>query len=86
MRQRFIDACRADMSGGKKSTGVRWWLKYCIYGRQTSPFTRLPSGSPLEDQLEAEQMFMDFVLWLALCRPSGYFSCLSRPHRYLSRV
>ena len=59
------------MRGGRLSTGVRWWLKYCIYGRQTSPFTRLPSGSPLEDQLEAEQMFMDFVLWLALCRPSG---------------
>ena len=71
LRQVYLDAATADRSGGARTTGVRWWLKFCLYGRTTSPFTSLQAHSPLAEQLEAEQLLMDFVLWLALCRPSG---------------
>ena len=71
LRQTYIDAATADLSGGARSTGVRWWIKFCIYGRATSPVRHLPPGSPWADMLEAEQLLVDFVLWLALCRPSG---------------
>ena len=71
LRQAYIDNATADGCGGATSTGVRWWLKFCIYGRCTSPVTHLPPGSPWADLLEAEQLLVDFVLWLALCKPSG---------------
>ena len=71
LRQTYIDAATADRSGGARTTGVRWWIKFCIYGRATSPVRHLPPGSPWADMLEAEQLLVDFVLWLALCRPSG---------------
>jgi len=71
LRQTYLDAATADRSGGAKSTGVRWWLKFCLYGRSESPVTRFGSDASLEAKLAAEQLLMDFVLWLATCRPSG---------------
>ena len=71
LRQTYLDAATADMAGGAKATGVRWWLKFCLLGRNTSPVTDLHAGSPWAEVLEAEQLLVDFVLWLALCRPSG---------------
>ena len=71
IRQTYLDAATADRSGGAKTTGVRWWLKFCLYGRSVSPVTHLHAGSPFAEKLEAEQLLMDFVLWLATCRPSG---------------
>ena len=71
LRQTYIDAATADLSGGARTTGVRWWLKFCIYGRTTSPVTHILAGSQWAEKLEAEQLLVDFVLWLALCRPSG---------------
>jgi hypothetical protein len=40
---RFLCAANADRTGGKKSTGVRDWLVYCVYGLQVSP---------IQDQLD----------------------------------
>ena len=71
IRQTYLDAATADRSGGAKTTGVRWWLKFCLYGRSVSPVTNLHANSEFADKLEAEQLLMDFVLWLAVCRPSG---------------
>ena len=71
LRQTYLDAATADRSGGAKTTGVRWWLKFCLYGRSVSPVTRLHADSPFAAKLAAEQLLMDFVLWLATCRPSG---------------
>ncbi|MDC0525663.1 hypothetical protein OAO87_01595 [bacterium] len=71
LRQRFLDAATVDGTGGLRTTGVRWWLKYCVLSRGELPFTRLTAASPLEAKVEAEQLLMDFALWLALCRPSG---------------
>ena len=71
VRQAYLDAATADLSGGARATGVRWWLKFCLYGRSSSLVTELHAGSHLAEKLAAEQLLMDFVLWLALCRPSG---------------
>lgn len=71
IRQTYLDAATADRSGGAKTTGVRWWLKFCLYGRSVSPVTHLHANSEFADKLAAEQLLMDFVLWLATCRPSG---------------
>ena len=86
LRQAYLDAATADLSGGARTTGVRWWLKFCLYGRQTSPVTQLTAQSHLADKLQAEQMLMDFVLWLALCRPSGQPVSAKSIAKYVSQV
>ena len=70
LRKGFVDRA---LAGGprSRSTGVRWFVKYCLYGRGTLPFTSLSRDSPLAAKLEAEQLLMDFAIWLAICRPSG---------------
>ena len=86
LRQAYLDAATADLSGGARTTGVRWWLKFCLYGRNTSPVTQLTAQSHLADKLQAEQMLMDFVLWLALCRPSGKPVSAKSIAKYVSQV
>ena len=34
---RFLCAANDDRTGGRKSTGVRGWLVYCVYGLDVSP-------------------------------------------------
>jgi hypothetical protein len=86
LRQAYLDAATADLSGGARTTGVRWWLKFCLYGRNTSPTTHLTAQSHLAEKLEAEQMLMDFVLWLAMCRPSGRPVSARSIAKYVSQV
>lgn len=75
-----------DRSGGLRTTGVRWWLKYIVLGRGRVPFTRLTAQSSLEEKLEAEQLLMDFALWLALCKPSGRTISAKTIKKYISQV
>ena len=56
MRKRYLDAAVVDRSGGLRTTGVRWWLKYVVLGRGALPFTRLTSNSPHEEKVEAEKV------------------------------
>ena len=86
LRQRMLNAATADLKGGAASPGVRWWLKYLIYGRGRSPLTRLTASSRLEDKLEAEQLLMDFALWLAMCKPSGKAISAKTIAKYISAV
>ena len=86
MRRRFMEAATADRSGGARTTGVRWWLKYCVYGRSRSPFTRLGPNASLEAQVEAEQLLMDFALWLAVCQPSGRPISARSIAKYVSQI
>lgn len=86
LRKRYLDAAVVDRSGGLRTTGVRWWLKYVVLGRSLAPFTRLTAHSSLEDKLEAEQLLMDFALWLALCRPSGRPISARTIKKYISQV
>ena len=86
LRQKYLDAASADGAGGAKSTGVRWWLKFMVFGRNSSPFTRLTANSPLELKLEAEQMILDFAIWLATCSPSGQQISTRTVMKYVSQV
>jgi hypothetical protein len=86
IRQRFLHAATADGTGGSNVTGVRWWLKFCLFGRSTLPFTRLTADSPLAEKLAAEELFMDFAVWLAVCKPSGRAISVRTIRKYLSQV
>ena len=86
LRQQLLDAAVADGKGGASSPGVRWWLKYLVYGRQRSPVTRLTAASSLEEKLEAEMLLMDFAVWLAMCRPSGRPISARTIAKYISAV
>ena len=85
LRKGFIDRA---LAGGprSRSTGVRWFVKYCLYGRGTLPFTSLTRESPLAARLEAEQLMMDFAIWLAICRPSGRPISAKSISKYLGQV
>jgi hypothetical protein len=85
-RQTYLDAATADRSGGAKTTGVRWWLKFCLHGRSVSPVTHLHANSEFADKLEAEQLLMDFVLWLVACRPSGKPVSVKSIAKYVGQV
>ena len=86
LRRRFLDAATADGSGGLRTTGVRWWLKYVVLVRGLQPHTRLTAASPLEEKVKAEQLLMDFVVWLALYRPSGRPLSARTIRKYVSQV
>ena len=47
LRRRFLNAATADGSGGLRTTGVRWWLKYVVLIRGLEPRTRLSAASSL---------------------------------------
>jgi hypothetical protein len=86
LRQTYLDAALRDKKGGATQTGVRWWLKFCMYGRTTSPLTHLDASSPWAAKLEAEQLLIDFVLWLALSRPSGRPVSAASIAKYVGQV
>ena len=86
LRRRFMNAATVDRSGGARTTGVRWWLKYCVYGRSRSPFTNLGPHATLQQQVEAEQLLMDFCLWLATECPSGRPVSAKTIGKYVSQI
>jgi hypothetical protein len=86
LRSAFMNRATADGTGGDKTPAVRWWIKYCVFVRGVNPFTRLTAMSPLEEKLEAEELLMDFCLWLAICRPSGKQISAKTIQKYVSTV
>ena len=86
LRKRVLDACRARRDGGRLDTGVRWFIKYCIFARGESPVSKLHAGSALGDKIEREQLLMDFCLWLAVSKPSGRQISVKTIRGYLSSV
>ena len=43
-------------------------------------------SAPLSDQVEAENLLMDFAIWLALSRPSGRQIAARTIRKYVSQV
>jgi hypothetical protein len=86
LRRSFLSRATADGDGGARSPAVRWWLKYCVFVRQVSPFTRLTASSSLEEKVAAEELLMDFCIWLAVCRPSGRQISAKTVRKYVSTV
>ena len=71
LRDRLLLGATSLGAKGKMSTGVRWWCKFCVYGRSVSPIRVVDESSSRADKLADEQLLMDFVVWLVACRPSG---------------
>ena len=71
LRARFIEAATAAGRAGRLQTGVRWWLKYVVFGRQRVPWTECEQMGSLQVKIDAENLLVDFAIWLATCRPSG---------------
>jgi hypothetical protein len=86
LRRRYLDAATVDRSGGARTTGVRWWLKYVVLGRNRLPYTHLTASSPFEEKIEAENMLLDFAIWLATARPSGRQISARTVGKYVSQV
>ena len=86
LRQVYLDAARARPGGRSKDTGVRWWLKFCVYARGVSPYTHLTALSAHHEKVEAEQLLCDFAIWLAMCKPSGQPISAGSISKYISQV
>ena len=69
LRAKYLNASMADGKGGSKSTAVRHWLRYCVFGRRVSPMRHLNADSPHAQKLAEEALLMDFAIWLAVTRP-----------------
>ena len=86
-KRRFLDAANADRSGGRHSTGVRWWVLFRVWGRGRSP---IPDPRRLRSDwqyaLELEDELEDFAIWLAVCRPSGRQVSHESIGKYISSV
>ena len=74
------------MRGGELNTGVRWWIKWCVFGRRVSPIQRLDPSCPMWQKLEAELLLMDFANWLVVCRPSGRHISPESARKYVSQA
>ena len=80
-----VCAANADRKGGRKSTGVRGWLTYCVYGLGLSPVPD-PLDTSAEHRREVEERLEDFAVWYAVCRPSGKQASYKTIGKYVSSV
>jgi hypothetical protein len=72
LRDRCLLGATSLGAKGKMSTGVRWWCKFCMYGRSVSPIRVVDESSSRADKLADEQLLMDFVVgWWHVVRPDG---------------
>ena len=86
LRDRLAATATARERQGKLPTGVRWWLKYCLYGRGISPVRTVDEQSPRADKLGEETLLMDFVVWLVAVRPSGQRITVDTAMKYVYEV
>ena len=86
LRDRLLMMATSHGARGKLSTGVRWWIKYCVYGRKTSPVRSVDEQSPRALKLLEEELLMDFVVWLVACKPSGRSISVDTALKYVSEV
>ena len=71
---------------GKLPTGVRWWIKYCWYGRGLNPIRTVDEHSSRAEKLEEETLLMDFIVWLVSCQPSGKSISVDTAMKYVYEV
>ena len=60
----YVDAAYHDGVGGDNQTGVRWWIKFCVYGMGVQCMRVLGDSAPLAKKLEEELLVMRFACWL----------------------
>ena len=83
----FLDASNADGKGGRHSTGVRWWLVYCVYGLGVTP---IPDPRRMardwEFALEWENIIEDYAIWVVAYCPSGRRVSHKSAAKYVSSI
>ena len=84
-KRRFLGAANADMVGGRKSTGVRGWITFCVFGLKVSPIPD-PLDTSFEHRRMVEERLEDFAVWYAVCRPSGRQASHKSIGKYVSSV
>ena len=86
-KRRYLDASNADRRGGQHTTGVRWWVLFCVWGRECSPVPcpkRLAMDWAYAAQIE--DLLEDFAVWLAVTRPSGRQVSAESIKKYVSQT
>ena len=86
LRERLASTATARERKGKLPTGVRWWIKFCLFGRGISPVRQADEQSPRATKLEEETLLMDFVVWLIAVRPSGKHISVDTAMKYVYEV
>jgi hypothetical protein len=84
-KRRFLDASMADRKGGSGSTGVRYWLIYCVYGLGASPIQD-PRDASWETALQYEDRLEGMAVWIAVCKPCGNVVSHGSIKKYISSV
>jgi hypothetical protein len=84
-KRRFLDASMADRKGGSGSTGVRYWLIYCVYGLGASPIQD-PRDASWETALQYEDRLEGMAVWIAVCKPCGNVVSHGSIKKYISAV
>ena len=86
LRQRCIMAAVKEGRGGATPQGVRWWLKYTIWGREINPCRLAHADEGLQARIDEELLLCDFVMWLVVCQPSGRKCSARSARKYVSQV
>ena len=86
LRARFMEASTAARRKGRLEQGVKWWLKYVVYGRKMRPWTELDLHSPLHLKRAAEELLQDFVIWLVTACPGGKQISAKTAQKYVQHV
>ena len=81
-----MEASTAARRRGHVEQGVKWWLKYMVFGRQMKPFTELHHNSPLSAKRAAEEILQDFVVWLVTTCPGGKQISAKSAQKYVQHV
>lgn len=85
-RERLVLKSMADGKGGVSQPGVKHWLRFCIWGRHISPVIPVDADSPRHERMAAEDLLMDFALWLVYCKPSNRNISPRTARKYVSQV
>jgi hypothetical protein len=60
----YIDHAYHDGMGGDNQTGVRWWIRFCVYGLGVQCRRVISEHAELADKLAEELLVMRFACWL----------------------
>ena len=68
-KRRFLDAATADRTGGRHSTGARYWVTYAVHVAGVNPIQ--PRDADMATRRLYETLLEDMACWIAEHRPSG---------------
>jgi hypothetical protein len=83
-KRRFLSSATADRKGGGHSTGVRYFVTYCVHVAGVNPIQ--PSNATMEVKRLYETLLEDCVCWVAEHRPSGKFATSKTIGKYASQA